>query len=105
MKIPKTINRHCPNCNEHTEHKVSEAKRRGRNAARPISRFSAKRLKKRGEKSGYGNQGRFSKPAVSAFKRVGKKTSNKTDLRFTCQECRKTHIQQNSKRTSNLQIQ
>ncbi len=104
MKIPKTVNRHCPFCNEHHEHKVSEAKSRGRNSARPLSRFSKSRLRARGERRGYGNQGRFSKPAISAFKRVGKKTSNKTDLRFTCQECRKTHVQQNSKRTQRLQI-
>jgi large subunit ribosomal protein L44e len=104
MKIPKTVNRHCPFCNEHHKHKVSEAKRRGRNQKRPLSRFSGRRLRQRGERRGMGNQGRFSKPAISAFKRVGKKTSDKTDLRYTCQECRKTHVQQNSKRTTKVQI-
>ena len=104
MKVPKTVNRHCARCNKHSKHKVAIAKKRGRNATRPLSRSSTKRLKLRGERRGAGNLGKYSKPAIASFKRVGKKTSKKTDLRYTCESCNKTSTQGPGIRTKKLEL-
>ena len=104
MKLPKATNRHCKTCNKHTAQKVSIAKKRGRNAARPLSRFSASRLKGRGMRQGFGNKGKFSKPAIASFKRVGKKTSKKTDFRYTCSVCKKTSTQKSGLRTKKVEL-
>ncbi|MFC1648085.1 50S ribosomal protein L44e [Nanoarchaeota archaeon] len=104
MKIPKATRRHCPFCKKHTAQKVAQAKKRGRNASRPLSRFSASRLALRGRRRGAGNKGKYSKPAIASFKRVGKKTSKKTDFRYTCQECQKTHSQKSGIRTKKVEL-
>lgn len=104
MKYPKRKNRHCPYCNEHTLHRVKEASSRGRNKANPMSRHSKRRVRMRGSNRGAGNQGRYSRPPIGAWQLVGKKTSDKTDLRFTCDECGKAHVQKRSVRTRRLQL-
>lgn len=104
MKLPKILKRHCPTCNKHTEHTVTQAKKRGRSQTHPMSRGSRGRIEKRGSARGFGNTGRFSKPAVASFKMTGKKLSKKTDLRYTCKVCKKTHVQATGKRTKKVEF-
>lgn len=93
MKIPKKIKRYCPKCKKHTETIVADAKKKTRSTARPMSRGSNARIMARGDRRGFGNHGRYSKPAVSKFKRTGAKASKKTDLRYKCSVCGRTQVQ------------
>lgn len=91
MKLPKTIKRYCPFCKKHTDHKVSQSKRKN---ASPLKQGSKYRAKKRGLGRGAGNRGKYgSKPAITKFKMAGKKSSKKTDLRYQCNTCKKSHSQ------------
>ncbi|MBI2146319.1 50S ribosomal protein L44e [Candidatus Woesearchaeota archaeon] len=90
MKLPKTMQRFCRHCKTHTEHKVFQNKKR---APSSLSRGSKYRARKRGRARGTGNLGRYSKPAVTKFKRTGAKSTKKTDLRYTCSVCNKTSMQ------------
>lgn len=90
MKIPKSLLRYCKYCRRHTEQKVSQNKKR---APSSLSRGSKYRARKRGRARGIGNLGRYSKPAVTKFKRTGAKATKKTDLRYTCTVCNKMSSQ------------
>ena len=90
MKLPKLRKTYCPYCKKHTEHKVSQSKKK---APSSLTYGSKVRARLRGKVRGYGNLGRYSKPAISKFKMTGKKQTKKTDLRFECKECKKTHVQ------------
>jgi len=92
MKIPKTKKKYCPKCKKHTEHTVSQAKSTGRSKAHPMSKGAKARVRKRGQWRGYGNKGRFSRGAISSFKRTGAKTSKRMDLRFKCKVCGKIRV-------------
>jgi len=100
MKIPKTTNRFCPYCKKKTEHKikiVSTGSKRG-----TLTRGSISRAKKRGLGVGIGNKGKWgSKPAATKFKRKSK-TTKKTNLMYTCQECKKSKYQKKGKRTGKI---
>jgi ribosomal protein L44E len=91
-KIPKTTKRFCPHCKKQTEQKiklVSTGNKRG-----TLKRGSLLRAKKRGLNRGIGNKGKWgSKPAVSKFKRKTK-TNKKTNIMYTCQECKKSKYRQ-----------
>lgn len=102
MKRPKQTKRHCPFCRKHTDHKVSESKKRARNQARPMSFGSVTRVKARGERRGAGNLGRYSKPTKP--KMTGKKLSKKTDFRFTCAVCKKSHMQRFGIRAKKIEL-
>ncbi len=102
MKIKKTVNRYCPFCKKHTEHKVSLAKKKGRSAAHPLSRGSVSRIRARGQKRGFGNMGRYSKPPKP--KMTGKKLSKKTDFRYTCKDCSKTQSQRKGYRAKKIEL-
>ncbi len=104
MKIPKTTKRYCPYCKKHTEHTITQAKRKTPGSAHPMSYGSKKRAKRRGKARGLGNLGRYSKKAVSKFKMTGAKTTKKTDLRYKCKECGKTHIQKKGFRAKRIEI-
>ena len=104
MKVPKTMKRHCKTCKKHTDHKVAEAKKRGRSTAHTLTKFGARRLLDRGERRGAGNHGKFSKPPVKSWKSTGKKVSKKTDLRYTCSVCKKTTVQTSGQRTKKLEL-
>ncbi len=105
MKFPKTIQRHCPHCNKHTEQTVAQAKKRGRNATHPMSRGSKMRQFARGSgKRGFGNSGRYSRPAIASFKMTGKKLSKKTDLRYTCKVCKKQSVQAEGVRAKKVEF-
>jgi large subunit ribosomal protein L44e len=103
MKIPKKINRYCPYCRKKTEHKVADVSTGGKRGT--LTQGSISRAKKRGLARGIGNKGRWgSRPAISKWKRKTKSTK-KTNLHYTCSECKKTHIQKKGTRTSKLQIE
>ena len=103
MKVPEKTTRYCPYCKKHTPQAVGVAKQRGRSAAHPLSRFSDFRLVKRGVRSGYGNKGRYSKPAPKNWKRKSKSTKRFTIL-YTCSVCKKSKGIQKGIRTSRLEI-
>lgn len=100
LKIPKTKKTYCKYCKKNTEHAVALAKKRERGTLR---KGSLARLTKRGSaKSGFGNHGKFSRKAISAWKRIGAKTSKKSDLRLKCKVCNKSTVKsfQRSKKLS-----
>ncbi len=101
MKLPKTVNRYCPYCKKHTSHRVSLNKKRN---PRTMTYGSKIRARRRGQARGIGNMGRYSKPAISKFKMTGKKASKKTDLRYECSECKKTHIQREGFRSRKIEF-
>ena len=91
MKIPKSTPRYCFKCKKHTKHNVSQTKGKDRG---PLKRGSIARAHKRGRGTGYGNLGKWgSKPAITKFKMAGAKTSKKTNLKYTCEVCKKSSLQ------------
>jgi len=105
MKRPKEANRYCKHCKKHTSHKVSEAKRKGMGSVHTQAKGQKKRVRKRGQWRGAGNQGRYSRPAMAARKMTGKKQSKKTDIRYTCKDCKKVSTQKSGFRTKRLEFQ
>lgn len=101
MKLPKNIKRHCPYCNKHTEHKVTQNKKK---SASSLSYGSKIRARRRGAARGAGNLGRYSKPAVTKFKRTGVKQTKKTDFRYQCSECKKMHMQKKGIRAKRVEF-
>lgn len=101
MKKPKLIKRLCPKCKTHTEHKVTQTKRK---TASSLSYGSKYRAKKRGNARGTGNLGRYSKPAITKFKRTGSKLSKKTDFRYECKVCKYTHMQAKGIRAKKVEL-
>ena len=104
MKIPKTLKRHCPHCNKHTEHTVSTAKKKGLSSVHTQSRSSMVRVRARGARRGFGNQGRFSRKPIGSRKMSGKKLTKKTDFRYTCKVCGKASSQSKGKRAKKIEI-
>ncbi|MFT4310538.1 MAG: 50S ribosomal protein L44e [Candidatus Woesearchaeota archaeon] len=104
MKIPKRIKRYCPYCKEHTEHTVKNQTNRGLNKTNTMSRSSNVRLRMRGLRRGTGNLGRFSKKPLTKWKMTGQKTTKKTDLRYTCTKCKKSHPQKKGIRAKRLEF-
>ena len=101
MKIPKARRTYCPKCKKHTEHKVSQTKKK---QASSLTYGSKIRARRRGKARGTGNLGRYSKPAVTKFNRTGAKQSKKTDLRYECKECKKIHLQKKGKRAKRVEF-
>ncbi len=101
MKIPKLKKRYCPYCKKHTEHKVAQNKKRNPSSLTYGSKY---RAKKRGSARGAGNRGRYSKPAITKFKQTGSKVSKKTDLRYQCKECKKSHMQHKGMRAKKVEM-
>lgn len=101
MKIKKAIKRYCPYCKKHTEHKVTQNKKKSPSS---LTYGSKIRARKRGKARGYGNLGRYSKPAISKFKMTGKKQSKKTDLRYECTVCKKSHMQASGIRAKRVEF-
>ncbi len=101
MKIPKTVNRLCRTCKKHTPQKVALNKRK---AASSLSRGSKVRSRLRGLARGTGNLGRYSKPAVTKFKRAGAKNTKKTDIRYTCTICKKSSCQPSGMRAKKVEL-
>ncbi len=101
MKMPKRTKRYCPYCKKHTEHKISDVSSGHKRSA--LKRGTKERARLRGKARGFGNLGRYSKPAVTKWKRKTKSTK-KTNILYTCQTCKKSHQQKKGIRTSKLQI-
>ena len=101
MKLPKTKRTYCPTCRKHTEHKIFQVKK---GQPSPLSYGSKIRARKRGKARGFGNLGRYSKPAVTKFKMTGKKQTKKSDLKFLCNECKKFHLQAKGFRAKRIEI-
>ncbi len=101
MKIVKVRKRLCPYCRKHTEHKVTQNKKK---KASSLTYGSKIRARRRGLAKGKGNLGRYSKPAVTKFKRTGAKQTKKTDLRYTCKECKKMHMQSKGIRAKRVEF-
>lgn len=101
MKLPKEVKRYCKNCKKHTVHKVIIASSGHKRSA--MKKGTKERARLRGKARGYGNLGRYSKPAISKWKRKTKSTK-KTNLAFKCLTCNKTSLQKKGKRTSKFQI-
>ena len=101
MKVKKAVKRYCPYCKKHTDHKVSQAKKK---SPSPLSYGSKFRARSRGRARGHGNLGRYSKPAISQFKMTGRKQTKKTDLRYECSVCKKTHVQSYGKRAKKVEF-
>ncbi|MBI5390115.1 50S ribosomal protein L44e [Candidatus Woesearchaeota archaeon] len=101
MKKPKQIKRYCPHCKKHTAHKIALSKKK---APSPMTHGSKYRARKRGKARGYGSLGRYSKPAITKFKRAGKKSSKKTDFRYTCDVCKKAHNQRKGVRAKKVEF-
>ena len=100
MKFPKKISRYCRNCKKHTSHVISVVKGKDRGS---LKKGSIQRAHKRGRGIGYGNLGKWgSKPAISKFKMTGAKTSKKTNLKFTCETCKKSSLQRYGIRTKKV---
>lgn len=101
MKLPKTVKRYCPFCKKHTEHKVAQSKKK---APSSLSRGSKIRARKRGRARGTGNLGRYSKPAITKWKMTGKKSTKKTDFRYECSTCKKSHAQKKGFRAKKIEF-
>ncbi len=82
-------------------HKVAQNKKQ---AASSFTKGSKYRARQRGQARGTGNMGRYSKPAVTQFKRTGKKPTKKTDLRYSCKECQKSHMQKKGIRAKRVEF-
>lgn len=105
MKLPKLIKKYCKFCKSHTEQKVTLSKNRTRGTAHPLSQGSKTRMRRRSEARGSGNLGKVSRGAMNKWKRFNKKTSKKTDLRFTCKNCSKTSTKKKTKRAKKVEFQ
>ena len=90
MKIPKVTKRYCPYCKKKTEQKIKLVSTGAKRGA--LKRGSKQRARLRGRNRGMGNLGRWSKPAVSKFKRKVK-TTKKTNIMYTCKVCNKSKYQ------------
>jgi len=99
MKIPKTTKRYCPYCKKKTEQKIKIVSTGGKRGT--LKRGSKARARQRGQNRGIGSKGKYSKPAVTKFKRKTK-TTKKTNIMYTCQECKKSKYQKKGKRASKV---
>ena len=100
MKIPKTTNRFCPYCKKKTEQKIKVIGTGGKRGT--LTRGSISRAKARGLGRGIGNKGKWgSKPAITKNKRKSK-TTKKTNIMYTCKECKKSKYQKKGQRASKV---
>ena len=104
MKLPKSIKRLCPKCKKHTEHKITQAKKKTPSSTHPMGYGSKKRMRRRGEARGTGNLGKLSKGALTKWKRYGKKATKKTDFRYECTVCKKQHTQRKGIRAKRIEF-
>ncbi len=103
MKLPEKTNRYCPYCRKQTSQKISVAKQKSRSSAHPLSRGSFARYILRGQGIGFGNKGRYSKPAIKSWKRKTKQTKRLT-IMYECNVCHKSKGIKKARRVSKIQI-
>jgi len=102
MKLPKKTKRFCPFCKKRTEQKidlVSTGVKRG-----SLKYGSMLRARLRGKARGFGNWGRYSKPAVSKWKRKTKATKRLVVI-YKCLECKKSKPASSGRRVSKIQLE
>lgn len=98
MKIPKITKRYCPYCRKKTEQKIKLVGTGGLRGT--LTRGSISRAKQRGLGRGIGNKGRWgSRPANPKHKRKTK-TTKKTNIMYSCNECGKSKYQKRGQRLS-----
>ncbi len=90
MKFPNKMRTHCPNCNAHTEHKVSKESS-GQTSENKWGQRQFERVKK-----GYGGQPR-------PKQKGGPKVSDKSVIVLKCSECGKKQVR-TGPRTADLQV-
>ena len=101
MKIPKTTKRYCPYCKKKTEQKIKLVSTGGKRGT--LTRGGISRAKLRGRGIGIGNKGKWgSRPPNPQHKRKTK-TSKKTNIMYTCKECKKSKYQKKGQRLSKQQ--
>jgi ribosomal protein L44E len=102
MKVPKKTKRYCPKCKKQTEQKITLVSTGSKKGS---MKYGSKiRARLRGKARGYGNWGRYSKPASSKWKRKTKSTKRLV-LMYTCQICKKSKPAKYSRRVSKIQIE
>lgn len=104
MKLPKITRKYCKKCGKHQEMAISQSRQMGRNKTHPMSRGSQSRMRLRGINRGAGNQGKYSRGAISGWKMYGKKSSKKSDLRFKCKVCGKSMPQRQGFRAKKIEF-
>jgi large subunit ribosomal protein L44e len=97
MKIPKTTKRYCPYCKKRTDQKVKTA---STGKASTQKRGAKQRALLRGLNRGIGNKGRYSRLKNQAKGKT--KTTKKTNLVYTCNECGKGKSQKKGKRSGKI---
>ena len=102
MKLPKLTKRYCPKCNKTTEQKIKQVSAGSKKGT--LKRGSKIRARLRGKARGIGNLGRYSKPAVSKFKKKTK-TTKKPQILYTCSVCGKSKNKRKGIRVSKLVIE
>ena len=83
---------------------VSEAKQKTRSSVHPQSLGSKIRMRLRGLRRGFGNQNKYSSPAVAKFKRTGAKQSKKHVMILRCSTCNKA-VTLNRGRAKKMELQ
>lgn len=103
MKLVKKTRRYCPFCKRHTEQKITLVSSGHKRSA--MKKGSIERAKLRGRGRGYGNVGKWgSKPPITQWKRKTKSTK-KTNLLYTCNECKKSYGQKKGIRASKIMLE
>ena len=97
------MKKYCKTCKTNTPQKVDQYKVAGKRSV--LTKGSKARVQKRGKHTGHGNDGRFSRGAISKFKRTGAKISKKTALRYTCTKCKKASLQNKGFRAKKVEFQ
>lgn len=101
MKVPKRVKRLCKFCKKHTEQTVKNQMNKGLNKAHSMTRGA--RAAQR-ERAGTGNHGKYSRKPINQRKMHGKKTTKKTDFRYTCTECKKISVQSGGIRAKRVEM-
>ncbi|MHA1220715.1 MAG: hypothetical protein ACTSQB_03170 [Candidatus Heimdallarchaeota archaeon] len=86
VKIPSKMRTFCKKCKKHTTMTVRQEKGGRRGSGLKAGTRRANRNKR-----GAGNKGKYSKKAISQSK-MASKTSQKVDLRLTCDVCKATWV-------------
>lgn len=86
VKIPAKMRAYCKKCKKHTTMTVRHEKG-GRRGSGLVKGTRNQQRNKRGS----GNKGKYSKKAISQAK-MSSKTSQKIDLRLTCDVCKSTWV-------------
>ncbi len=98
MKVPKIQKKYCPKCKTSTEHEVSQASRGAKRGSLKAGQRRRERLT-----GGHGDEGHYSKPAVTDFNR-NSKTVKKLDLRYKCKKCGTILTQKSGVRVKKFEI-